>query len=369
MFITNFKNIFLSLLLLWSFSAQSTKDCHSLLGQLSTIESTQSIEALLKDPKLTRLQDWRKFPDTDPKLTSYVHTLLDLPIEQKKLFLHHVNKRVPPLDPRTMKTLGLVLYDDKAWTQYVQGLSERGDYYGFLSGSFLPVIEKMPSGLKEMVTKKVTELYPLAGKNLETNRGLRANPPKRALDLLLRHLHPPEEIIAKYIDEGKSPLEAYGIYLTLNMKVFESVPGIAKYDVSDAMSVYRQIQTFLAASDVPLRDKKILLFGSFPGGRANIFNPLSDVDFYYTNSSLEASFGALKQRIHEELKNKHQNVAFDLSGHWEGDYPSFMAARVSPLQIEITPDSIKLLVFPKMAIPTRNSPHPQPLPVVYDLLK
>jgi hypothetical protein len=326
-------------------------DCAGVFGAFSGGSS---------DADLGLLPQWRKHPNAYPGVEVEVQKTLKLsPAERKaelaRLNLHHFS------DPRAEKAYRLILFDESAWTGYLQDLARRGDFYGILSNSFYEVIEQMPEDLSSKLLKEVAQLYPTAGKE----KLGRVDAPKRAIDLFLRIRVPADEMIASGVSSGKSPIQAYDAYLSRMREVFKEV-GYVNYNAADVLDLATTLQKSLyLIPSAEFKDKSLTFFGSFPSGRGLIGK--SDLDFSYSDPKLDAYLPQLQAAVRAVLKTKGIDLELELSGHLSSDYDPRLAARISPVQIKITDHSVDLLLFPKITLETYLSETADVKPVVFSL--
>ena len=324
-------------------------DVPSSLSQLELLIDRQ-FTGFRGDPKV------RDFASQTVATRALVKELIRLPAEQRELLLHRLSAS-PPRDADYAKLLRLALYDRETWTAYLEQLSTTGDPVGAMNGSVIrPMMTEMPEDLKTDLYAFVRERYSSLSKRRVGPRSGGSNPekdgsekilaPKRALDAFIRHTLKGDELIRSRIRSGASPLEAYGAYISQIQAIIGN-NAYSGHQVLDAcLALQKEMRTRLDPQS------SILLFGSFPNGRANLQD--SDIDMISVDQGL---WPAIREAVPEMNRVFGPDAHLRPENHGTEIQPSDLDrmeryfAEISPVQIIVGPNRIDLLIYPPIENP------------------
>lgn len=304
------------------------------------------------------LENWYKstrYASDYPALTRFIHSLHALPGDRRQNLLRAIYEH-PPRNSEITWVLRLSLYEQHAWDQLFDGVMQRGDIDEVFMCSMSDAIRNMPEALSDHLLNRIGELYPKASKESAYRF-----PPKRSFDEFLRQRIPAREIIANAVKSGKTPVEALQEYAQ-RIRLVLGKPPYGGYDAEDVIAVARIMQKEQRTLREDFerwgysKDKKtVLMFGSFPNFKAHLENAedlvASDIDIMGGNL---ISVGRMQsQKVPAEiisyLKNKYSGTNPGIRPHPPTQPQTFShlaAAEINPIVFEITPEEIRLLVYP-----------------------
>lgn len=156
-----------------------------------------------------------------------------------------------------------------------------------------------------------------------------------------------QTLIARYdlyfsseIGQGVSAAQAYGKFLKNQQELFAT-----NYGAKEVFTIIQVLQKnlrslqFLAPSGLPL---KLLLAGSLINGKANLQK--SDLDLTVSTPSLTKELSSWEMQVNEALSAALGEVPIQIILEAHGEPASFYG-KINPVVIEITSESVRLLVF------------------------
>ena len=313
-------------------------------------EAIAAIDAVCKRDypgELFPLEQWFMRPTLSSIGQASVKTLIQLSPEARAAALRYVQYRIPTgLELR--RQLRLLLFDKRAWDGQVSKWMAHGDYDESILEVLYPVIHAMPLPLKQHLRKHVAELYPKARKHLRRPQTMIAQPegfgPKRAMDALLRGLLEADQYVLHAVKVNQDAARGYRQYLRKSNELFPGKPQ-GGYDYEDVMTVARAVQERLrSAIGIPQKERKATLFGSFVAGRAALAT--SDIDILYNgNPRVDQAIKKSEKTINQRLRARGHHQA-KLEPSTLAIYSSEQGGQLNPLELEVTPVAIRLLVYP-----------------------
>ncbi|MBI2068171.1 MAG: hypothetical protein HYT77_09195 [Deltaproteobacteria bacterium] len=276
-----------------------------------------------------------------PNLPGFVEELLHLSPDERRTLLSMVRDHSPPIDRDMQRVLKLTLFDPETWDTVLEDLSTHGTRSEALYTTLVPLLERMPRSLQDSLFAKIPTLYPLA----EKGGWFIAEcvfPPKRAIDAFVRGILRPEQIISQAVRDGKTTWEAYQVYLeTVRTRIFANTP-YGDYTIEDVQAVVESIRAVLKKDPSLGEEASVILYGSFPNGRALIAS--SDLDVVPSTPRLVAFYHRMDAAISESLRPRHPDIDLRLQESPIHFDPTNMAI-VNPVMLRISAAKTELLVY------------------------
>lgn len=215
---------------------------------------------------------------------AFVQKLNSLNKSQSQILLskvHQWEKSKKTSGKWNARLLRMLLKDQDAWLSYIDFVMEYGDHGKTLTDALYQPLQSLPPHTKEILLKRVAELYPFAKKDsraIKVSKWIRAEendifPPKRALDAIIRALIPAEKIIAESIDNRGTAQQGFAIYIEKMNKLFSGT-SIGGYSAKQILLSLKVLQAELKKrkqdylSDI--MKNEIVVFGSFVNAKAKI---------------------------------------------------------------------------------------------------
>lgn len=279
--------------------------------------------------------------------------------ELAEFVLHH-----PPANPlkRDIQRFLLLSFGHKqSWQKYLDEINEFGADSLLLNYLSAP-LTKLPPEEKLELLSRINAIYPsaVAKKEVISNpHGVyRDTAPKRAVDFLLRHLFPPDEIIAKRVAEGAAPAAAWqGYFDELRRIVPKAQPNPYGPDV--VLEYAKEVQEKLRSENANFA---VYIGGTLPAGKARAGK--SDVDLF------PVGFGTMAQIEMTEFRTTALGGLLP-SSHPVGQDRLVLFSRQNPVFVRVTKEKLELVVYPKVRPLTApelgHRQYPRLEPQVYSL--
>jgi hypothetical protein len=163
---------------------------------------------------------------------------------------------------------------------------------------------------------------------------------RRLLDYAQTLIARTDTFFKSEISRGTPVAQAYGKFMKHQQELFAS-----NYGASEVFVIVQTLQKNLQAlqpaghSGTPY---KLLLAGSFINGKANLQK--SDIDMTLSSPSLMSELPSWEKQVNEALTDSLGGglARMVLEGHSE---PASFYGRINPIVIEITRDTVQILVF------------------------
>lgn len=300
---------------------------------------------------------WLRTPYEHPATDALVRKVLSYSPEERVAAVNALiaNGRLNSIDQKLVR---LCLYDETEWLNLFRNFSQLGgkttfEYDAFFLHGLYPVIKEMPEDLSQRLMLRVKEMYI---ESMKSPRKIN----KRIMDAFIRTRVPADEIINKALSKGATPLQAYGQYLNSINKIFEGT-SVGRYTADDVLAISEIIQKW--ATSVPPTEfsrgyeMRIFFFGSTPSGRA-VLNGVSDIDLAFSSHRHWLSFEPHVKELNDSIARylKQRGLAFQ-EVQFSQPQPG-MASKLTPVQIEITPEKIEFALYsePESATGLYNPP-------------
>lgn len=306
------------------------------------------------------LEQYRKAPNSHLEV-QMLDGVSELSAELKRQILNDLKKR-PIKNRKVERELKLLLYDEIAWDQLLdRALRTAGDQVEIASRFRLAGLLHMPDDLRAHVLKRISEVYPHLSKSrakfgvkLPVQLTKDQLAPKRFADFVLRNLIRADQIIGQAVnEEGRSSVEALQKYFsTLQEGVLRST-GVGNYSALDVQRVARVLQRELIqwAKENRVSHPKIIIGGSFPGGRARLES--SDLDVRVDPPELAKRFSEFERAIRRELGSTGTKVDLHLEEVWPSQGVTRLGV-LNPVLMNITPEQTELWVYPPLEVPKHD---------------
>ncbi|MBI2499953.1 MAG: hypothetical protein HYW02_00435 [Deltaproteobacteria bacterium] len=249
-----------------------------------------------------------------PNLPGFVEELLHLSPDERRTLLSMVRDHSPPIDRDMQRVLKLALFDPETWNDFFERITMQGAYDQSLYTTLVPVLGAMPKTLQD----------------------------SRAIDAFVRGILRPEQIISQAVRDGKTTWEAYQVYLeTVRTRIFANTP-YGDYTIEDVQAVVESIRAVLKKDPSLGEEASVILYGSFPNGRALIAS--SDLDVVPSTPRLVAFYHRMDAAISESLRPRHPDIDLRLQESPIHFDPTNMAI-VNPVMLRISAAKTELLVY------------------------
>jgi hypothetical protein len=270
--------------------------------------------------------------------------------------------------------------DHKSWVDFVRSISKNGTLDDSLRSSLIPAMRNLSPNTRSEILDIIKKEYPSAYHNKHKIIG-DGWPPKRAFDVILRYLIPPEQFFKK-ITTKSDALNAWNNFLKAQKKAVFDGSDFGSYTADDVHSIAKRMQEFLKQQPANGENVEILIKGSFPAGKANLHkrNPLeniadavlqgrnssySDIDFLI-NKTWQKRIKEIEPDIYNYLvSDQAKNIVsksgakpffqthpnpFDLYAELDG-------SMMSPVGLRVNKEKITLVVYnqiPVTEIPSKE---------------
>lgn len=334
-----------------SFVLKAEASLGSILGDSNKSLKMDVSKAVVSKAVETKFQgydvntNWMALSSKSPEVEALVRSILLLTPGERMSTLGFLNRY--PKDLKKLDTiLRLALYDKAAWDEYFDRFSSTPEPTDALFNSLMPIIEKMPTELKEHLVKRVTEQYPTVSRKKWvlgiTGRNFKTIAPKRALDILVNQLVPAQKYISEQIQKGDDAVTAYDKFIRHQHNTVYPNLAVGSYPASLVLEVAKVIQADLRKYPKKANEEELIIAGSFPNGRANLKK--SDIDVQIPNTHYEDLIPTLHKSVNEYLKTSSHPTTMEVNSMFLTT-TRINAGLVSPVQIRITRDEIRLEVY------------------------
>ncbi|RZA06944.1 MAG: hypothetical protein EOP11_09055 [Proteobacteria bacterium] len=340
--------------------------------------------------------NWVEGKKRNAKLEKVFQQLKSLNEEEREALLRALKVAYPNLEEAPL-LVRIGLNEESGWKKFFQETSTEPTLQPLMIGELRPLVERMPESTRARILAEIGERYPTAGKVPEGSKGDARFWPKRLLDGWLRVLLKGDDTFRAEMARSGKPLVAYQAYLDeVKARVLKKLPAASHYgelSAQDLLGIAKEMQRFLRlpstkehlyhnyrGEDGKLVPPLIRLFGSTVKGTSRRG---SDLDLGYANINhnfvnggerLGVHVPGLSQTIAAHLAKHHPQLELNASGkpHFVGTVDDILTA-LEPFMIEVKPDSIELLVYPReieaKKLPLRKGPavYQAPPPVRFPL--
>lgn len=277
-----------------------------------------------------------------------ITTLVRLSPTERKNLLQEIQSQTPARTNLYITTIKLALYSRTEWSRFIQTLTDEGLYYGVNLPNLVIILEHMPSEFKPTVYQQIRAVYPHLAKKyaLRKRIGEKILDPKRAVDLLIRHMVQADSFFTKNPSSPRTEIRVnsqLSAYLAAMREIFHPTP-FGDYSLADIKSVAQAISQELKKVEKSsgLTHATILLYGSFPNGKALVNS--SDLDVVFSSAHLRKLIPLMDQAIANALRGKYDNVGLHLS-EAPALFNAVFAAHLSPLYLRITAQNVDVLYY------------------------
>lgn len=328
--------------LLSSRSKEFDLDAYQTIGKIAQ-------EITLGYPSFPKETTWLIKPEKNPRVEELVQSIIKLPESDMK-YIQDLVLKYPSLHKNLKQVLLLATFHVETWELYFQNFSQKPEPYNTLFNALVPVLSKMPDGVRDIFYQKINRIYPELSKKKWVlkfpffGRAYLELSPKMAIDVFILHTFKGAETIRSSFQRTGNALEALSAYFNgLRSKVFSGLEN-GNYSAEEVLESARSIQKVLREKYQPEEDEipEIILAGSFPNGRANLSS--SDIDVMINHPNIELLYKEMDTRVNGILRAKHPNAKLEIHSMFSTT-TIVDAAVISPAFIRITPKRIELIVY------------------------
>lgn len=313
---------------------------------------------------------WQEGKKRKAKLEKFFQELQQLKEADKALLREELKAAYPVLDEAPLLAR-IGLNEEAGWLKFFEASLEPTEK-PLMIGELRPLVETIPEPTKAKLLAEVGRRYPTAGKMPEGERNAKFYP-KRLLDGWLRMLLKGEDTFAAALAETNEPLKAYQKYFDqVNASVVPHIPnakaaGYGRLAARDLLGIAEQIQKYLHDPLVKkhlymnfrddngfVRPPRVRIFGSTVKGTGKLGSDLdlgyAEIQHHFVNGGerMGEKVPGLADALTNYLKVARPDLDLNFTGnaHFMGSVDEILTA-LEPFMIEISPDKIELLVYPR----------------------
>ena len=241
-------------------------------------------------------------------------------------------------------------YEVEEWRQMLAHVFKYGDLAASFTTSLINVIRNMPEELQRQLDSMIAAAYPTLSKYGPRDDAHELGlPPKRAIDAFISIARKP---VRYFRSSEESPAEKLNYYLEQQNRQLFANSEFGGYSGQAVVEVAKIVQAEMQRAAAAPGDT-ILLYGSFPNGRANLSS--SDIDSLVSSDRLLDYYPQMNQLIRMRLTQLGYENSLELeppqtNSEYRRPEKAADFSKLTPVQVLITPNSIELHVYPSFIV-------------------
>ena len=344
--------------------------CAERFAKVEPSASVEPVRKLIARPGNLVWEEGKKRPERVEEALAH---LIALTPKEKSELLKELKATHPNLND-VPDLLRIGLNDESGWMKFYRESSSEPERFPRMLLGLRPLTEQIPEATRLKILKDIASRYPTA-KKMAPGSSPGNLWPKRLLDGWLRVLLKGDDTFRNAIAAKKTPLQAYQVYLDqMRREVLKNMPdgggSYGRLSAKDIRGIAKRIQEYLNApkskifidnvmDDGEVLKPRVRLFGSTIKGLNKNGSDLDmGTEFIRHEFNLGVDgFPGLAPALEKYMADHHPGVKLNFRGdpHTIHQVDSILTP-LEPFMVEISPDSVDLLVYSRNVNVDMNAP-------------